>query len=56
MICQPCRDAADYPVDHDNEDTLAIELAQRELHAQCPGATSCDCQHRVAKVFAGGAR
>lgn len=54
MICQPCRNAADYPIDHDDEDSLAIELAQRELHAQCLGATSCTCQHRVAKANAGG--
>jgi hypothetical protein len=51
VICQPCRDAADYPQDHDDEDALAVELAQRERHSQCPGATSCTCQHRVAEAI-----
>lgn len=50
MICHPCRVAGDYPEDHPNDDALAVELAQRELHSQCPGATSCTCQHRDARA------
>lgn len=50
MICQPCRSAADYPANHADEDALAVELAQRDQHAQCRGGTHCTCQHRVAEA------
>lgn len=50
MICQPCRAAGDYPEDHPDDDAVAVELAQRELHSQCPGTASCTCQHRVARA------
>lgn len=49
MICQPCRAAADREPES-GEDALTVELAQVELHSQCPGATSCTCQHRAARA------
>ena len=49
MICPACRTAADAGVeDTPGPDEVLIGVFQRELHDQCPGATVCDCQHRVA--------
>lgn len=57
MICNACREAADYADggglaaylgSGDIEADLAEEAATiLRLHGRCPGATACDCQHRV---------
>lgn len=38
MICGSCCEAAD--------------MANPELHDECPGETWCDCQHREGGVIA----
>ena len=54
MICHPCRDAGVHNtqanewarLDETEYARNAIERAV-ELHAQCPGRSSCDCGHGV---------
>lgn len=56
MICQACRDAADYATqcntDYTN-DVVALETHLRriefadDMHSACIGATHCCCQHKV---------
>lgn len=60
MICNACREAADYADlgglaayigSGDVEADLAHEAATiRRLHDRCLGGTVCDCQHRVASL------
>lgn len=46
MICQPCRDAADYL--KSRKAALGAVSVATMMHRGCEGATRCDCQHRVA--------
>lgn len=52
MICDSCKTAADLPVITGSRPLLPGEswfgeTQRAELHANCVGAASCACQHRV---------
>lgn len=55
MICRMCATAADMRTawltnPEPNKDIYGWTLdAAVELHSQCPGKTSCDCQHKVTR-------
>lgn len=53
MICDVCKTAAQIA---DSSEYQLSKVEVEALHAECPGGTHCDCQHRPTIAAPDGSR